>query len=507
YILDTTKSIEKMTYEYKDPRFPYNITRITRDGKLLASLAYSNDNKLIDYDYFQDNGELDYSSDGEFLSENKMIGERSVIYTAAFHPGKTVPTIQGAENILVHKDVESKTKSITEASGEDSNDISFEWYDDGRLASKTDENGIKQNYKYYDHGLIKQVTYQDTINVSEGLVTLDYKYEKINNKYLPQENTIYRNGEADYYIERMKYNTDGEIVAYYKGWVEDPNSSSDGFSLVQYEYHTTGSKLLYKVYKSISNHLGNPKGNKRKLIQEYQYNANGQVTKVTGGKTSYLNADQIGSEKSFLSYQYQENGNLHKTTDNRGIVNEVKYDSIGRIVFKKTYHQNNVNDLFKTTYFYDALGRLNKVSDSTGAEQTFTYDKYDNLIASFNKKGYGISNAINSSGQLIRTVDTLGALNSYSFDHDNRLVEKYDNGYLTKFVYLKNGQLSNIQKEFLRARLTKTEFGYDILGQNNSVINRLVDDKDANSDLLDSIMQTQHLAPNGNILDKENSIL
>ena len=182
----------------------------------------------------------------------------------------------------------------------------------------------------------------------------------------------------------------------------------------------------------------------------YEYNGNGQVTKITDldGKTE--------------EYTYDEYGNLikHKQKDGTEIIRG--YDANFNLVSEKAY--DYVNDAvceeasISSAYTYDALNRLSTVTDSTGTT-TFTYDVLGN-IATVTRGTETTSYQYNAYGEKFKVIYPDGSEQSYTYDGAGRISSTTVNGFTVTYTY---DALGNILTETYTNGLVVTKT-YDAAG-------------------------------------------
>ena len=164
-------------------------------------------------------------------------------------------------------------------------------------------------------------------------------------------------------------------------------------------------------------------------------------------------------EGNTVEMTYDVHGRVTTLTDARGQKYHTDYDEAGRVTrtyttldastFEVLYEYNGVGELLRTTlidplgpnpagivtqYEYDDLGRLVRVTDDQGNEQTTEYYAADGAGAFY--------------GAVSRTVDINGRETRYEYDAIGRLVDQYDNiGRRTHYEYDDAGRLVALQQD------------------------------------------------------------
>jgi RHS repeat-associated protein len=194
------------------------------------------------------------------------------------------------------------------------------------------------------------------------------------------------------------------------------------------------------------------------------YDALGRAVSVQG---PVLDAQ---GTRAVTTNEYDAAGNVIRVTDPLGRVTETLYDARNRPwkVFAPTVWDAEISEYVRPTSetTYDALGQVIEVKDPTGAVTTTHYDRagrkwrvqapspisVDPLaprpttITSFdpgglpltvtNPLGQTITNAYNIHGQLVRTDDAEGIVNTFAYDEaGNRTSVKDGKNQTTTFAY------------------------------------------------------------------------
>ncbi|MBP3457578.1 MAG: hypothetical protein J6K58_00020, partial [Lachnospiraceae bacterium] len=227
----------------------------------------------------------------------------------------------------------------------------------------------------------------------------------------------------------------------------------------------------------------------------YAYTPLGKIESVTdeaGRSTTYAYlpggrlSEVTHSDGTRETYTYDPNGNIKTHTTRENYTLTYTYDSLDRIVKiegsggeKKQYTYDAVGNVTAMTdaggnttrYEYSLTGQLIKVTDAMGNETEYTYDLCDRLteIRQYGEETENIpgmdqdllkaqrQNQKNRSchvtryerntlGQVESITDALGQTEHYTYDAKGQLLLKLDKeGYLTKYGYTGQGDLSRIQ--------------------------------------------------------------
>ncbi len=144
---------------------------------------------------------------------------------------------------------------------------------------------------------------------------------------------------------------------------------------------------------------------------QYQYNALGQLTKVT--------YPEIEGNSSSISYEYDSAGRRIKETDALGNTVEYKYDKLGwvtQIIFADETSKKNK---------YDSLGNKVETIDQNGIITRYKYDNLGRLTTILQtEEGQEVktSYTYNEIGQLVRVTDAENRITKYEYDSLGRRI-------------------------------------------------------------------------------------
>lgn len=249
------------------------------------------------------------------------------------------------------------------------NIVKYELFDiDGSEARHLNSYNIE--YKYDEHGNVKEKTYLDTndrkTEDSEGICTLKYTYDKFDNL-----------------TSVRKYNALDMPILALDGYFQEV-SDYDGSNRIQFEAKYLPGYVLYfddnKWGATRYKHLNDSTVLKLNLdAYKNQFNSDTGV----GGIRSILNDKKQEISKVFLDYQ----GEFAKTEDGL-VIFEKEYDDSGNLIKETTmdslgciqpfeldvaivrWKYDNRNNKIQTTYY-------TKHDELANAEQNATYNFYD----------------------------------------------------------------------------------------------------------------------------------
>ena len=216
-------------------------------------------------------------------------------------------------------------------------------------------------------------------------------------------------------------------------------------------------------------------GNHQRTLQQYEYNARGQITGVVDGNRNPISYDVdswgritgIGfADGGKEGYEYTPAGQVSRTIDGNG--NAVQYR-------------------------YNSLGKISERIDQLGDTETFRYDEEGNLSLHIDRDGRQLQRACNVFGQPVYEkatdaegkhtnistwhYDSLGRVTravcdgksyEYIYDAHGNLKEKRSNGKrLVSYTHDRAGQITEIRDP----TGVSTRYEYDILGRRSRIFN------------------------------------
>lgn len=216
-------------------------------------------------------------------------------------------------------------------------------------------------------------------------------------------------------------------------------------------------------------------GNHQRILQQYEYNARGQITGVVDGN------------RNPISYDVDSWGRITGIGFVDGVKEGYEYTPAGQVSRTIDGNGNAVQ------YRYNSLGKISERIDQLGFTETFRYDEEGNLSLHIDRDGRQLQRACNVFGQPVYEkasdaegkhtnistwhYDSLGRVTravcdgksyEYIYDAYGNLKEKRSNGKrLVSYTHDRAGQITEIRDP----AGVSTRYEYDILGRRSRIFN------------------------------------
>ena len=216
-------------------------------------------------------------------------------------------------------------------------------------------------------------------------------------------------------------------------------------------------------------------GNHQRILQQYEYNARGQITGVVDGNQNPISYDVdswgritgIGFVDGVKEgYEYTPAGQVSRTIDGNGNAVQYRYNSLGKI-------SERIDQLgFTETFRYDEEGNLSLRIDRDGRQlqracNVFGQPVYEKASDAEGKHTNISTWHYDSLGRVTRAVCD-GKSYEYIYDAYGNLKEKRSNGKrLVSYTHDRAGQITEIKDP----AGVCTRYEYDILGRRSRVYN------------------------------------
>jgi RHS repeat-associated protein len=337
----------------------------------------------------------------------------------------------------------------------------FENNEDGLRYKKTDALGYQTLYAYNSSRTLDGAasdTYGNVTHEQDAYAnTVDYDYGIYDQITRVKD----KNGNERYYTY---YSTTDSGTGAVEGKLEKVEAVIDSrtVALESYTYYEDGS-LKQKIEFIDKDDTG------KKRITDYVYQDNGlnlQSMTVTGYPqgdaytvsftydslsrklTETLARRRSATDATLInlttSYEYDSLGRIIRITDPHGNIQETVYDANGKVYQQKVHHKlsgggYDIRTLVTNTY--DAADRLVKTTDIDGFETRYKYDAAGNLIQVTDANNHTTRYEYDAKGRRTAVIDANGNRIETVFDLAGRAVKAIDaNGNETVFEYDKLGR-------------------------------------------------------------------
>ena len=247
--------------------------------------------------------------------------------------------------------------------------------------------------------------------------------------------------------------------------------------VIQKDTFGNRTELSYELDGKIKDvrRLGNGNRNHQRTLQQYEYNARGQITGVVDGN------------RNPISYDVDSWGRITGIGFADGVKEGYEYTPAGQVSRTIDGNGNAVQ------YRYNSLGKVSERIDQLGFTETFRYDEEGNLSLHIDRDGRQLQRACNVFGQPVYEkasdaegkhtnistwhYDSLGRVTravcdgksyEYIYDAHGNLKEKRSNGKrLVSYTHDRAGQITEIRDP----AGVSTRYEYDILGRRSRIYN------------------------------------
>ena len=323
----------------------------------------------------------------------------------------------------------------------------YEYNGHGQILREVDGEGKEVLYTYNDLGwkIREQIKVQETDPALYRVIA--YTYDSRGNR-LRTTNAL---GEV---VQELSYNLRNQPV-------------------IQKDTFGNRTELSYELDGKIKDVRRS--GNHQRILQQYEYNARGQITGVVDGN------------RNPISYDVDSWGRITGIGFADGVKEGYEYTPAGQVSRTIDGNGNAVQ------YRYNSLGKVSERIDQLGDTETFRYDKEGNLSLHIDRDGRQLQRACNVFGQPVYEkasdaegkhtnistwhYDSLGRVTravcdgksyEYIYDAHGNLKEKRSNGKrLVSYTHDRAGQITEIRDP----EGVCTRYEYDILGRRSRIFN------------------------------------
>ena len=435
-----------------------------------------------------------FSRTGKMHVLSEIHDEMGSVYSFKYNDLCKMYTVINARNTVNLINEYDGSGRVTRQIFPDGGEITVQYYDIGRKAIATHQNGSQTVYEHdekfrstvsrYTSGY-EEFTYNDTNDRTShrdknGNIT-SYEYDDKGNVIVEKTpvgdviKTVYSKSDRLVSVE-----VNGVVVAQNE-YDDDDNLvySSDALGRsIGYEYNEY--KLPVKIINPDDTSISlsyDDRGNIDEIIDElgntnkYSYDdlnrvtstvdANGNLEKFAYNARNEL-TESINPLGDTRTFEYNESGKLTHVVDYDGNEEFTEYNELNKV---SAYVDK---DGSRTEYYYNEMWQIDQIKDPTGANVLCLYDAEGNLTNVVDASYSTIRYSYDSCGNIIKVRDQEGYVTKYAYDKMNRMTSavmadgnaeyyEYDAfGNETKFIDALGGEWIN---------------EYDAAGQKRKLIN------------------------------------
>ena len=388
-----------------------------------------------------------FSRTGKMHVLTEIHDEMGSVYSFKYNDLCKMYTVINARNTVNLINEYDGSGRVTRQIFPDGGEITVQYYDIGRKAIATHQNGSQTVYEHdekfrstvsrYTSGY-EEFTYNDTNDRTShrdknGNIT-SYEYDDKGNVIVEKTpvgdviKTVYSKSGRLVSVE-----VNGVVVAQNE-YDDDENlvSSSDALGrAIGYEYNEY--KLPVKIINPDGTSLSlsyDDRGNIDEIIDElgninkYSYDdlnrvtstvdANGNLEKFAYNARNEL-TESINPLGDTRTFEYNESGKLTHVVDYDGNEEFTEYNELNKV---SAYVDK---DGSRTEYYYNEMWQIDQIKDPTGANILCLYDSEGNLTNITDASYSTIRYSYDSCGNITKVRDQEGYVTKYTYDKMNRM--------------------------------------------------------------------------------------
>ncbi len=354
------------------------------------------------------------------------------------------------------------------------------------------EEGVQTKYTYDKLNRQKEIYFNELDDRSQYVLVGSYQYDETGNIIEVKDaynhvvkrsydafNQLISETNANGYTTKYAYDKVGNIAK-----VQDPKER-----VVEYLYDGNNNQIKKIINKKEAvyeydenNHMISSK-DEYGLKEKYQYDIDGNLLSYTknDGTTIKSTYDAEGNQltegdRQFTynafnqvltakykgkttSYEYDSLNHLKKVTDTKNQVVEYTYDVYGNKTSMK-YKNNTI------TYTYNQFNKIDKVSQNGKQFASYTYDARGNTLT-FTRGNYTTTYEYDNLSRRTKYTHQKGndilSTYEYKFDPNNNIISETINGKTNTYTYNENDELATSSK-YINNKAIQTTYQYDVFG-------------------------------------------
>ncbi|MGL9730417.1 DUF6531 domain-containing protein [Enterococcus sp. DIV0756] len=373
-----------------------NLTSVQINGRPETTFGVDKQGRITSTTDSEGNA-ITYSYSGAFLNKivNPLKGVTSIGYNSHGLPVSMTNPLGGVTSITY--DNEGRKTSETTPDGQKT---SYTFDGSGQVIAQTDGNGFTSTYTYDAVGNKLSMA-----NGEGGSYT--YAYDGVGNQIKMTD----PEGHATTYTydqrKRLLSETDaaGQTLTYQR----------DVLGRLLNDTNEAGKTTTY-TYDDVANQIATIT-DPLKQVTTHTYDRSGNLT-----KTENPDSTQVTNE-------YDDLGLVVKSTDEAGIITTYEYDENGNPLSETV-------DGRTTSFTYDAMGNVTKVTYPNQDSCSYTYDAMGNVLSFTDARGKKTTYGYTKGGALASITDPLGNQSKISYDGNGNQASLTDAaGYTTSTTY------------------------------------------------------------------------
>jgi RHS repeat-associated protein len=481
-----------------------NVTKVTKPNHTISLFSYDVMDRLVKESFKDDEA-----------SPEVVLKEYSYAIMGDGKTQKTETKYLNANEKAITVSAYDYANRLTETNYADGSRTAINYNPDGTVASSVAANGSTTYYKYNGLGwLSEQWT---PLEVSDGDTRYSYSQIEYYNNGLKHKES---RGKGKVQMDQIPNEFVTYTYEYYKNGKLYKKTDLEGRETV-YTYDDDGNVIKEDVRANAA----------KVLTTEYTYNYLEKVDKkiqhVSEGDLSGKNFESAVDTTLITEYAYDKNGNLKTVKPPNEVVTTYGYDALNRqttvdmqglneagaavtISAITTYNWEDKPLSIKdangntTTYDYNSMGLLAKVTDANTGVTSYSYDRAGRKLTEVSPANYSSTKSISemsrveyvydlmdrlklkkdiyfdpatsrwntviskaclydNSGNVVKELDAIG----YDSGSGSTIDEKIMSGYGTEYTYNLAGKITTVTDPVSRDRALSftTMYEYDWLGR------------------------------------------